>query len=404
MTRILLALIGLVSTAAAQTGPPPPAPPPPPERTIDLDLSAPALHLGAPDRSLREATDAEVLDAASRWEAAAYADDAAELNGMVHSPTLLLRALDGRPLSETFRQGMAIATGMVGTPLHAGLGTSGSYTFLRLVERDGAQRAQFRYLGEDGGLNYQEVLFQIDEAGTAWLVDLHSMANGEDLSRSLGRMLNVLVDDEGETTSAADLVSQFTQAHQQGDAQRMVDLYPRLPVSDADRQPLALLYVMASAELGTPQFLKATDHYVALYGQNAAVALLLIDRHYLAGDYEAMMVAIDDVAEVTGGDPYLDLLRSSGLLALDRPLEAMKAIDRAHDALPEMDAVHTVRANVGLAAGAFEAVRDELVYLESERGWTFEPATIAKEWPAFAASPAFAEWIGQTPSDPKPIK
>lgn len=325
-----------------------------------------------------EAGDLEAL--AEQWNADAFA-------------LRVVAGLDAGPaLVEDVRVGIRQATPFyVGVAEAVSLGAT--YRFLHLAERDGAQRARFRFIDADGGLNYHDLLFERDARGAYRLVDGYDFMQGEDISRSVQRVMLGMLDGatESEWSARAENIRALGQAAQQGDWETALAAYPRITPRPEDQKPLLLLYLRVAIQADPVAYRKGLEQFARSYADDPDAALVLIDHYALRGDTEAALAAVD---VGVGGDPYLDDIRVTLLQNAGRWDDARVAADRLAEALPDLAEAQFPRLDMALADGHFDVVAEGLLRLERDHGIWFDPAVIKADptWAGFVASPSFKRW------------
>lgn len=282
------------------------------------------------------------------------------------------------------------------------VGLGASYRFLRVVERDGDHRARFRLIDPEGGVDYHDLLLVPDATGTYRLVDAYVFMNGEDISRTVQRVSQGLIDVQRPSerpSPRARHVREFSRAIQRGDLVRALEVYPRISPASVDRKPLLMLYLRLASGLDLDQYRKGLEHFAREYATDPGAALVLVDYHTLRGDIEAALASVDTLDAELGGDPFLDDLRISLYLIDGRTAEATEAADRLARSLPDLAEAQYPRLDLALTRGDFETVADGLLMLEREHGAWFDPAALKEDpgWESFVASAAYKRWVRERP-------
>ncbi len=292
------------------------------------------------------------------------------------------------------------AEGAVSFPeqVAAEVAAGGSYAFLRLAERGGEPRARFRFVDAGGGLNYHDVLLVRGADGVGRFRDVYTFTGGEDLSRSVRRLLGGYTGASGGPPGPRGLrIAELTAAAQRGDHWTVVETYPRIEPRDEDAKPLLVLYLTAAAAVSPADYTKALELFQRDFAGDPTADLVLIDRHYLRGDFDGVLAAVDRLDAGVGGDPYLDLYRARAHLDAGRLDEAQAAADQLAASLPDVADVLFLRLDVAVVRGDYAAVTALMLRLEREFAFEFAPEVLKRDplWAGFVASPQYKVWAAE---------
>ncbi|MEM1117959.1 MAG: hypothetical protein AAF845_16230 [Bacteroidota bacterium] len=346
--------------------------------------------LAVPD-ALTEAVDA--------YAAAILAGDTETLDGYWSAEGYADRILDGFTLPSYEVRAIHLGARQVelGTQF-AVAEARGSFRFLRFALRDGEPRARFRLIGEDGSLKYLDLLFRADADGAYRLVDAYDYVQGQDLTMVARRILETTYEAGTQMRSDAERTARIldlSRAIRVGDWFSVVDLYPQITPREEDRKTLLMLYLQAASFVAPAQYRKALEQFAQEYSDDPDAALVLVDHHFLEGDLEATLAAINTLDASVGGDPFTDQLRANVYVAADRLGDARAAAERLSEALPELEEAVYPLTDIALAQGDFETVAACLTRLEREFGVVFEPLVLKNNptWAGFTASAAYKRWL-----------
>lgn len=341
-----------------------------------------------------------LADAARLYERLVTDLDGEGLTDLYDADAFLERVVEGLDLDPDFRSGFLREARHAASFPHAVLDAvaeGGTYQFLRLVDRDGEARARFRLVAAGGGLNYHDVLFTDAGDGPVRVVDAYNYLGGEDVSQTVRRVLAGSMGADGGTgpqDERARQVAAFASAAERRDYAAMVRTYPRIEVHEADHKPLLVLYLLAAAETSDAAYGKALDLFQHAFTGDPTADLVLMERHYLRGDLDAVLAALDRVDAAVGGDPYLDTFRVPVHLGAGRTAEAERAADRLLETLPDLVDGLFLRLDVALAQEDFAAATDLMLRLRREFEVEFYPEDLKREplWEGFVASPQYKVW------------
>ena len=119
-----------------------------------------------------------------------------------------------------------------------------------------------------------------------------------------------------------------------------------------------------------------------------SVAIVSIDGHFLRGDYDAALEAIDHVDASVGGDPYLDLLRANVHLVQGHNDAAKPLLRKVIAFDPARPEAYFALADLALADKQWGEMVKLLEALEAEAG---------QDMSGVAGSPDFTEFMASEP-------
>lgn len=258
--------------------------------------------------------------------------------------------------------------------------SNGRLDFLRQSSVD-PPRAILRSVGDDG-LTYYELSLHVGE-GRIRIVDIEPKTTGEPMSTSLRRhvvaaaasvdrsLLEKLVGADSDYARALPTLLEINQAFGTDDA-RLLELYATLPESVQRMPSILMTRIQAAWTVDEELYLAALEDFARWHPDSAALDLLLIDVHFLGGDFEQALECVDRLDASVGGDPYLDVMRANASYGAGRVERAVEFAERAAERDPRIgESARWVLVEIGLDAPDHELVHRALLALESEHGVEF---------------------------------
>lgn len=233
-------------------------------------------------------------------------------------------------LRSEFRDGSVLLSDIT-TQLREG----GRFKFLRIVERDGSLRARFRFLSPTSSLNYHDLLLVPDSSGSAGFVDTYVFYSAEDLSDTIGRLMEMMAA-EGSLSPRVKAYDEFFTLFNAGHYRDAWNAFPAEHIDPSNRKALMLMRIQLGMNVGDREYHQALDDFIDAFPDDPSLALLLIDIHFNNGEYEAMLETVDRLEVSVGGDSYLSVLRAFAHLGLDAPATALEEARRARQGEPEL--------------------------------------------------------------------
>lgn len=368
--------------------------------TLLLLVSTTAAPLNAQPRSetypLADSTQVSGLEAAAHaLEAEISAGHAEALAEWFDSDAFLDRANEGRQigavvmaeLRREFRGGTGLLSDIT-TQLREG----GQLKFLRIVERDGAKRARFRFLGPNFGLNYHDLLLVPDSSGTARFVDTYIFLSAEDLSNTIGRLMEMMAS-EGTLSPRVKAYDEFFTLYNAGHYRDAWNAFPAEHIDASNRKALMLMRTQLGMSVGDREYHEALQSFADTFPDDPSLALLLIDIHHNNGEYEAMLETVNQLEASVGGDPYLGVFRALAHLELGAPAAALEEAKRARESEPVLPAPHAVEFRALVALEQFGEAASALRRM-SDHGFDLDPYLIESDPAneAFVLSQPYLTW------------
>lgn len=346
--------------------------------------------------SLADSADVAAIEAAARMlEAEVSAGRPETLAEWFDSDAFLDRANEGRQigavvmseLRREFRDGSVLLSEIL-TQLREG----GQIRFLRTVERNGTLRARFRFLSPISGLNYQDLLLVPDSSEAAGFVDTYIFYSAEDLSDTIGRLMETMAS-EGTLSPRVEAYDEFFTLYNAGRFRDAWNAFPAEHLDADNRKALMLMRIQVGMNVGDREYHQALDDFAGTFPDDPSLALLLIDVHHNNGEYMSLLEAVDRLDASVGGDPYLGVFRALAHLELNAPESALEEARRAREGEPHLLAPNAVEFRALVALEQFEEAATALQRM-SAQGFDLDPYQIESDPAneAFVLSQPYLAW------------
>lgn len=354
--------------------------------------------------SLRSADETQSQQLAEQVRQAVAHLDAAALQKLASDDAFADRVLRGTDIRGAERR--EATEGLSGTlqDIFAGVvqgcGNGGSYSFVRLVSREGEFRPLFRLcLPELSGINYHELILVQTPDGVR-IADVDVYLSGESVADSLRRLVlpALAASNRGlrASLSATELqllefaedIREIGSLQRGGQPKSALELYRRLPEVVQQSEPLLRLKVRICRNLGADELSGALQQLFQATATESGAGFTEVESLELLGQYSEVPAAVDRLRDQIG-DPYLSLLKIESLLKLDRGADAAAAVAAAK-AVSEGDAdVSLTDLRVRLHLKDFAGV----VSLLDELQQTPEGAAEIPEYQEFLKSETGQAWL-----------
>ena len=292
----------------------------------------------------------------------------------------------------------------------------GSYEFLRIVVRPAGpaglpqRRLLFRNVGHDG-VNYHEHI--LDDrpargAGPARVVDTYVLMGDMTLSATMRELLldgQRAIRQAGQMSAEMLLLEEMNRALAVGDAEAALAAFDRAPAEARAGRVARMSRLRAASALTAvtgdtaPLVAAIEDYRQVIDPATAAGALLLLDLHVSAGQWDEAEAAVARLDAWTGGDPFLNYSRAVIQHGRGRLEEARASCDATARALPHLPHGYDMRVVVAADQKDYDQVLADLRMLRDGFGWVYDDITAQPALQGFIGSPQFAQWRADRPQD-----
>lgn len=358
-------------------------------------------------------TDEECQAFANSFIAALEVGDLNQINDLINWNAILDRAISGIPskksLVDGFRQGFLQSVkgpaGVAGQIIQQ-LQLGGEYTDLRIHDVNGEKRVLFRFLlGNDGGINYHDMILAKDQQGQVRAVDIYVFLSAEFMSQSFRRAFIPLAAEGSKsifarlTQSENDFVKHIDKIHEMANLLRTgqyvgVDrIYRTLPESLQREKSILLIRMQAAVQVNEALYAESIDAFQRFHPQDACIDMMSIDNFLMKKQFAKAFECIDRLDDSVGGDPYLNVLRANAKLQQQENNEAKKYAKLAIEQEPGAFAGYQALINVSIADKNFDETVRLLEDVQTKFEIEFEDFTQIEEFSDFVKSPQYKKWI-----------
>lgn len=293
------------------------------------------------------------------------------------------------------------------------LNMGGDFTFLRTRNVDGQQRVIFRQIQAEGGADYYDMIVKRRHDGALRAVDIYTVGTGELLTDSLRRtilrllrskvpaLLGALSLEEQEYVDALPKLRQMDAHRLESEPDKALEVYRTLPQSVREHKMALLLRLRAALDVDDAEYLAAIDDFRRLFPEDRVIGFLTIDWYTLKKEYDKAIEGLVRFEEEIGGDPYLQVLRASILIAQDKVDEA-KAVGRA--ALEEEATLlegYWLLVTISLSEEDFPTTAQLLQIIETDLEVELEDLTTVEGYEGFVKSEAYRNWQAERAQEPQ---
>lgn len=284
---------------------------------------------------------------------------------------------------------------------------SGNFRFLRMLPKGEYARALFRHC-DATGVNHVEILIDNTPAGLR-AIDHKTWSTGELQSREFqsAYLFNYLRSNKPEflqnllkenkdlqqrlnTFSAAASLQKPLRA---GEYAQVVAAYRQLSESVQKQKPILLLRLNAASWLDKKEWTAAFDDLEKNFPNDPAREIHKIDFAIREKNVEGALKAIDFYDDLTGGDPYFDIMRANALEEGGRAKEAVVFARKAVAVIPDLRTSHVALLHAYVSAGDYANATLALSEFDSHFEVNIKTLTSSPKFADFVASKPFQEWM-----------
>lgn len=370
-----------------------------------------AAHVGPP------LTDEDYREFGRKLEKAVAEGDTAELGRLIRVMDLFERSISDLDLSASMRKGVMAGasqqSGQFAGQIAEVVKNGGSYTLVRVRTVDGRKKALFRLLFSEGGVNYHEYTLARYPDGLVGTEDLYIYLAGEPITQTFRRTLLGLLagqdrglvgrlsgPDQAMAKNVKVLIGMTTDIRN-GRFKEGLAAFRKLPPELQKNKVFQIFAIQAAQGTGDDaEYLAAMERFRRDHPDDPAAELMSIDYFTLKKQYDEVLKAVDRLDRAVGGDPYLDVLRSSALAEAGRFRDAAAAAEKSVKGNPKLPLAYWTRVSVALKE---KNHKDTLAWLKKgvEAGVIridLDNIRTSAEYAVFAKSPEFKEltaWLAK---------
>ena len=359
-------------------------------------------------------TDAKAERYGHALEAAVKAGDLAALERLIDWDAITEAALAPTDLPDAKKKAGAagLKKGINGPggfshTLAKAVAGGGSYKWLRTRRnKQGDTTVLFRLMGADGALNYHELTIVSRPKGAVVATDIYVLLTGESLVETLQRIYMMLAAAEGKPATffskgegpkdnRTEAVIAMTKAQRENKPQDAVAYYKSLPLEVQNQKSIKIQYLMATMKLDEKQYLAAIDDYEKQFPGDPSLDLVSIDGFLLKQQNDKALATIERLSKSLGGDPYIDGMRGTLLLRVNKPDEAEKVGREAMKADPTLEGGYDAVIGASLMKKSYATTVEMLNLVDGKFGATAEQIAATPDFADFVKSPEYKAWIAQ---------
>jgi hypothetical protein len=280
----------------------------------------------------RPITDAEALATGHRLEGSFNSGDSNEIDRLLSREGLLERvrekchALSDPVFFGKFREGFMSAQAGFGQTFIRSF-SRGNSRLLKEFNDKGTTHLFFRMFGA-GGLNYDEfILIRVGDS-IRW-ADVYAYSTEEWTSSGIARLTDIANKSSGLLADAGAMIKMAEQMRSQDYAGAKAT-YDQFAKEYQNSKMIKLMYVHACAHIDKGLYAKALEEYTTAFPDAASGYLMMLDLYYLQKEYDKVLVTLDKLDKLVGGDPVLDFYRGNAYTALSKTTESLGCYERVY--------------------------------------------------------------------------
>lgn len=367
--------------------------------------AAATVNTGAP------ITEEEIQVFVAEMNAAIDSNSAAAVARLINLTAIVEKCMAGieapAQFQRGFRQGIGPAGPRLASEILASTQAGGSYRFLRSSNEGNVAQVLFRLSLPAGGMNYHRFDLIRDSTGKVASGDLFVFVSGEYMSTTLRRLylpaaaqqsrslLEKLTGTEADVVRHSDKLTRMQQLRGLGQHREILNVYNALPESLKFNKAILLIRLLSAQEVSEAEYLQAVEDFRRHFPGDASLNMLLIDYHVLKNEFADCYAAIDTLDQSLGGDPYLQVLRSSVMILegrVDDAEAAMTELAKTDDVDLAGEATMAI-LSCALVKQDHDQTLEVLHVLRDTYGYQFLDLTTVEEYANFVRTPQYQQWL-----------
>lgn len=272
--------------------------------------------------------------------------------------------------------------------------------------RQGIDRvAQFRRILPDGSFDFFTILLRKKSDRAVVGIDLKSLNMGDYFSLILrptflaaasavdNKLAGRLSSADREYVKSLDDLLAMNKLVGEGKNAEAIKTFDKLPAKVQHMRSTQLVRVAAAQRSGDEKsYFTVMEDFLAKFPDDPSVDYLSIDFHFLRGNLDDSIAALDRIAASVGGDAYLDVMKTNVLIKKGDLAAARKTITAARNAEPSLIETYWTSITVALAEKDFAAVAQLLDGIAKRFHRDFNDLGTISEFAEFVASPEGKAW------------
>ncbi len=269
------------------------------------------------------------------------------------------------------------------------------YDLLRIRERGGDSRLLFRVLARDG-INYIEfTLGHTDGTERIRIVDYYMYMSGQSGVELFTEVFGALIRKPEEMTSTVETINRMKNFVSQGNHEQAYAALNELPPRLSKKKSTMIVKVSVAGYLGDDLYAAAIREYEEAFPGDPSLDLVSIDGYLMRKQYDEALASIDRLDKRLGGDPYLDIMRSSTLFEKGDYATAKKLAEQVLASDETLEDAYWNLAGIALEQKDHDEVVRILFLLEQKLGVETNPVDIGGDpaWANFVTTDAYQTWL-----------
>ncbi len=268
---------------------------------------------------------------------------------------------------------------------------------LRVRATDGEERTVFRKVS-DNGFGYFDLRVR-GGANEPRILDVYSHNNGTWISEDIAATLQVPGTDDPSVARTVQRINALDDEGKHADALADLD---SLPLVVRDTRPMQRLRVAIAGRISSEAHGQAIMEQARRFSDDKPTPLTSLNRAVGRGDLTEALRQVDVLDAAIGGDPFLDAVRASLLVARQGPDDLAAATaraDRAAHAEPTLVMPQLVKVGVAMARRQWSTALSTLDALERNLGVKLSDEQLGAMPNAagFIGTPEFKTWRKRHP-------
>jgi hypothetical protein len=361
-------------------------------------------------------SDAECREFAEKVKKAFATQNTAALISLIDWDALIETATAGVEAPTEFRK--AFAKGLKGSlnreqslvgQIVARAKEGGSYTLLRIHDKNGRRCALFRLLpANDGGVNYHDFVLARSPTGQVRATDLYVFLSGELISQTFRRSyipeaayasrgflakLTKRSGPEKEFVDNAPKLQQMIKNLREQKFPAALEVFNSLPPRLKKDKTYLLIRLQAAQGVDEQTYAAAIEDFRSAYPSDACVDMMSMDYFFLKKQYAQAFECIDRLDRAVGGDPFLNLLRANAHVVEGKFDDAERDVRRTIEQEPTLQQGYDLMLVVSASKGNYDETLAMLKILSDKFHVQFGDLSTEEALAGFVKSPQHQQWL-----------
>lgn len=276
--------------------------------------------------------------------------------------------------------------------------------YKHLVIYQGELAARFRFVSDKQGIALVDFVLRTNRLGDIVIADLCNHAMGYDMVEQTRRtaapllaeldksFIERLVNKPDVSLAEMRRFGDMSKKANAGDYAGAIAAYKSLPDSMRNTMAATGIYIMVLQNSDDMEAYKAALKEAAVRFKSANFQLMLVDVYALDKQFSKAAACAEAFMNYLEKDAALLTLKGLMLNAAGDVSGARAALREAFELEPDCEYAHSKGLDVLLAAKDFKGVRDSILFLEKNSGYSFKGNLDGPLWKEFRDAPESAAW------------